>query len=297
MPILALNTVGLSKDDTERAVGYALQNGITHIDFHPGPKERDGVAAFLQKHPEARRKIFLNTKIRKAPPGTSPEEAALRTRQQIDDDLEALFGSSSSKMKKQVDMLMLRDSPDCAVMQAQWKVLENAVQKGQCRSIGVINFCQGALKCLLETAKIKPAVNYYIDAHGLRTFGESRGIKTFAYGAVGEPGPNAELLKSRILKRIGDAHGNKTPEQVALRWVLQTGAAVSVRPTLQFGLGTSVCDASSEDCLNGLVGRASSFDWTLTDAEMAELDAMTSPDDNPTLFSSAGCTGAFVMPK
>lgn len=139
------------------------------------------------------------------------------------------------------------------------------------------------------------------DAHGLRTFGESRGIRTFAYGAVGEPGPNQEILSSPLLKKIGKKH-HKSPEQVALRWVLQTGAAVSVRPTLSFGLGQSSCPAAEEEeeeacCYHGLQARASSYDWALTEQEIAQLDAMTSPDDNPTLFSSAGCPGAFVMPK
>ena len=133
------------------------------------------------------------------------------------------------------------------------------------------------------------------DAHGLRTFSESRGIRTFAYGAVGEPGPSEELLSSPILQRIGKAHGNKSSEEVAVRWVLQSGAAVSVRPTTNFGLGTSTCVDPS--CGDGLKKRASSFNWSLTAKDMKELDALTSPDDNPTLFSSAGCPNAFVMPK
>ena len=36
------------------------------------------------------------------------------------------------------------------------------------------------------------------DAYGVRAFGESRGIRTFAYGALGEPGPSAELLASPV---------------------------------------------------------------------------------------------------
>lgn len=131
------------------------------------------------------------------------------------------------------------------------------------------------------------------DAHGLRTFGENKGIRSFAYGAVGEPGPSQELLSNPLLRTIGSRHG-KTPEQVALRWVLQTGVAVSVRPTLNFGLGYSVCPL--DRCYNELAARAESFDWSLSEKEMAQLDAVPSPDDNPTLFSSAGCPGAFVMP-
>ena len=293
-PKLALNTVGLSVEDTTRALAYAVAAGVKHVDFHPG-KERDGVAQFLKENPGSRKKLFLNTKIRKAPPGTSPSEAAERTRNQIDEDLAALGVSS-------VDMLMLRDSPDCEVIQAQWAVLEDALAQKKTRSIGVINFCEKALTCVLQTAKIKPALNYYMlhvgmgtDPRGLRSFGESRGIRTFAYGAAGEPGPNEELLSSPILKRIGDAHGKK-PEEVALRWVTQNDCAVSVRPTLDFGLGTGLCTVENK-CKEGFEARAASFGWSLTKEEMGELNALTSPNDNPTLFSSAGCPDAFVVMK
>lgn len=293
-PKLALNTVGLSVEDTTRALTYAVAAGVKHVDFHPG-QERDGVAKYIKENPGSRNKLFLNTKIRKAPPGTSPSEAAERTRNQLDEDLAALGVTS-------VDMLMLRDSPDCEVIQAQWAVLEEALAQKKTRSIGVINFCEKALTCVLQTAKVKPALNYYMlhvgmgtDPRGLRSFGESRGIRTFAYGAAGEPGPNEELLSSPVLKRIGDAHGKK-PEEVALRWVTQNGCAVSVRPTLDFGLGAGMCTEENK-CKEGFEARASSFGWSLTKGEMEELDALTSPNDNPTLFSSAGCPDAFVMKK
>jgi len=290
-PTLALNTVGLSADETEEAVRLAKLSGITHIDFHPG-KERDGVAQFMKK--EGREGLFLNTKIRKAKPGTSPSDAAELARLQIEEDLKVLGVES-------VDMLMLRDSPDCEVIQAQWAVLENALASGKTKSLGVINFCESAMSCVLQSAKVKPALNYYMlhvgigkDAHGLRTFCESRGVRTFAYGAVGEPGPSEELLTSPLLKKIGASH-KKSPEEVALRWVTQGGAAVSVRPTTNFGLGTSVC--KSPKCEEGIRARASSFQWSLTKGEMKALDSVTSPDDNPTLFSSSGCPNSFVMPK
>ena len=133
------------------------------------------------------------------------------------------------------------------------------------------------------------------DAHGLRQFCDAQGIRTFAYGAVGEPGPNTELLSSPVVTMIAKAH-QKSPEQVALRWVLQSGAAASVRPTLEFGLGMGAC-RDDGSCEQGLMSRARSLDWSLSSREMQTLDALTSPGDNPTLFSSAGCPGAFVMPK
>lgn len=153
-PVLALNTVALNAEETERALGYATSQGIRHVDFHPG-KERDGVALYLKNHPEARKDLFLNTKIRKAPPGTSAADAADMARKQIEEDL-GILGVD------QVDMLMLRDSPDCDVIQAQWKVMEEALASGKTRSIGVINFCEKALTCVLETATVKPAINYFM---------------------------------------------------------------------------------------------------------------------------------------
>jgi diketogulonate reductase-like aldo/keto reductase len=134
------------------------------------------------------------------------------------------------------------------------------------------------------------------DAHGLRSFGEARGIRTFAYGAIGEPGPSDALLNDPTLVEIAQSHC-KSPEEVAVRWVLQSGAALSVRPTNAFGLGVSVCPTVDEACKGGIRARASVFDWQLTKRELAKLDTLSSPDDNPTLFSSAGCPGAFSMPS
>lgn len=291
MPTLALNTAGMTADASERATREALAAGITHVDFHPGI-ERDGVARFLASSPASRSAIFLTTKIAKPKPGTAPAAAAELVSKQIDADLSVLGLPS-------VDMLMLRDSPDCDVMQAQWAAMEGALASKKCRALGLINYCESSLQCILQTAKTKPALNYFMQhvgmgpasAGSLRAFGEARGIKTFAYGALGEPGPSDELLTSPTLKKIGDAHARST-EEVALRWLLQNGCAVSARPTSNFGLGTSAC-AEGEACKAGLRARSQAFDWALTAAEMRELDAMTSPGGNPTLFSSLGCPDSF----
>ena len=296
-PTLALNTAGLSAGASATAFRKALAAGITHVDFHPGI-ERDGVAAVLKgKDAPTRSSVFLTTKIEFAKKGASPEQAAEATRRQIDEDLGVLGVDS-------VDMLMLRDSLSCDVTAAQWAVLEKAKAAGRARSLGVINFCEGSLKCLLRTANEKPSVNYYQqhvgmgpDPKGLRSFGESKGIRTFAYGALGEPGPSDELLASPVLKRIGAAHGGKLPEEVALRWALQGGAAVSIRPTADFGLGRSACSEASAACADGLARRAAARGWALTRAEMEELDALTSPDSNPTLFSTTGCPDSFFAGK
>jgi hypothetical protein len=71
MPVLALNTAGMTASDSTRATLEALDAGITHVDFHPGI-ERDGVAAALKS---SKRDLFLTTKIAKPPVRTTPEKA------------------------------------------------------------------------------------------------------------------------------------------------------------------------------------------------------------------------------
>jgi len=293
MPTLALNTAGLTAEGSERATLAALYAGISHVDFHPGV-ERDGVAKALAASGK-RSSLFLTTKIRKPAAGTPPDVAAEAVRTQLADDL-AVLGV------ERVDMLMLRDSPDCAVMQAQWAAMEGVLASGRARSIGVINYCEKSLGCILSTAKTPPAINYIMqhvgmgpDALGLRAYGEKRGVRTFAYGALGEPGPEAELVGSAALRSIGERHG-RSFEEVALRWVLQGGSAVSVRPTSDFGLGGSKC-AEDGACEAGLRARAQAFDWSLTAEEMAQLDGLRSPAGNPTLFSSLGCPDSYFAAK
>ena len=67
------------------------------------------------------------------------------------------------------------------------------------------------LDCLLKAARVKPALDYYClhpgmgpDAHGLRSYAAKRGVKTFAYGAIGEPGPVRAPRPGRAGERFRD---------------------------------------------------------------------------------------------
>ena len=205
-PTLALNTAGMSADSAELAFRNAIAAGISHVEFHPGI-ERDGVARVLPS--VARESVFLTTKIETGwEQRPSPSAAAASVRKRLDANLAALG-------VERVDMLMLRESPDCAVVQAMWAEMEKAKAEGRARSLGVVdhcdptltltptptpfrprptltspdpnqvNYCEGALNCLLSTAKERPCVNYIQlhagmgpDSGGLRAFGESRAIRT-----------------------------------------------------------------------------------------------------------------------
>ena len=149
-PTLALNTAGMSADSAELAFRNAIAAGISHVEFHPGI-ERDGVARVLPS--VARKSVFLTTKIETGwEQRPSPSAAAASVRKRLDADLAALG-------VEHVDMLMLRESPDCAVVQAMWAEMEKAKAEGRARSLGVVDCC-GPTPTLTPTPTPTPADPY-----------------------------------------------------------------------------------------------------------------------------------------
>ena len=93
-------------------------------------------------------------------------------------------------------------------------------------------------------------------------------------------------MESDVLRKIGAKYG-VSPAQVAVRWNLQNGNAVSARPTAEFGLGVSACRADGS-CAGGLRDRAFAVaGFALTKQEMRDIDALAAPDAVPCLFSKA----------
>ena len=294
----AVNTADLSAEQVKRSIALAVEKGITAVDFHLGSSdngalEREGVARAVRSI--GREKLTLITKLDK-PNMTDPAEAAALAASTLDDEFEALGVAS-------VDVLLLKDSATCSVMQAQWAVLEEALAAGRAHALGVYNYCEFGLKCLLATATTPPAYNFLMrhvgmgpDATGIIAFGAARGIKTVTYGTLGEPTALTELLTSSVVRAIAEAHG-RSVEEVALQWNAQAGFAISSRITADYAPdnephGTSYCTA---DCDAALTAMAQLGQWDLTAEEVAQLDALAfnAYPQSPEYYSSTGCPESF----
>ncbi len=106
-------------------------------------------------------------------------------------------------------------SPANAQLRAEtWRVLEQSLDNGTARSIGVSNYEQHHLQALLQQASVLPAVNQ-IEVHPMRQCRQLRaqcaaaGVAVVAYASLG----CGALLKERVVHDVAARLG-KTPAQV-----------------------------------------------------------------------------------
>lgn len=114
-----------------------------------------------------------------------------------------------------------------------WRAMEDLVDGGRCRAIGLSDIGLDDLVPLYESARIKPAVvqveaHPYLPESELLEFCKKKEIVFLAFAPLGHgirPGPLEDPVVSRIAARIG-----KTPAQVLLAWAVQRGTAVLTTP-------------------------------------------------------------------
>ncbi|KAL7065313.1 hypothetical protein AAHC03_05838 [Spirometra sp. Aus1] len=118
-------------------------------------------------------------------------------------------------------------------LEETWQGMEELVEAGLVRSIGVSNFNRAQLDRILAVCKIPPAVNEIeVSVNWLNekliNYAHSKGIQIIAYAVLGSPGTKVDvppLMEEEFVKKIALAHG-KTPAQVLLRHGIQRGLAV-----------------------------------------------------------------------
>ncbi|TFK19277.1 D-xylose reductase [Coprinopsis marcescibilis] len=127
-----------------------------------------------------------------------------------------------------------------ASIQETWQALENLVDLGLVKTIGVSNF-QGALIIdLLRYARIRPAIlqveiHPYLAQTALIDFAKSQGIAITAYSSFGPQSfieldwdkakDTPPLFEHPVITALATKY-EKTPAQVLLRWASQRGLAV-----------------------------------------------------------------------
>ena len=104
-----------------------------------------------------------------------------------------------------------------------WRAMEEAVDAGLIKSIGVSNFHPHHIDALLETARIKPAVNQILlnpsdMQEELVRYNKKHDILSEAYSPLG----TGKIFEVESLKDLASKY-NKTVAQVVIRWSLHHG--------------------------------------------------------------------------
>ena len=139
-----------------------------------------------------------------------------------------------------------------------WPGMERARELGHARSIGVSNFDVGELDEVIGAGSVSPVVNQvqfnpFAYRRALLEACERHNVVLEAYSPLGTGRLLSDQTVSGIAQRIG-----RTPAQVLLRWCLERRIPVIPKSTHR----------------ERIEENAQIFDFTLSDDDMADLDAL-----------------------
>ena len=198
----------------EESVLAALNSGYRHIDTAAAYGNEESVGAAIKKSGINRHELFVTTKL------WNSDHGYQNTKKAIDTSLEKLgLDYLDLYLIHWPNPATMRDN--WAELNAEsWQAMEEAVQAGKIRAIGVSNFRKHHLDELLKTAEIKPAVNQnYLNPSDMQEdlvkYNDSLGIVNEAYSPLGTGG----LLSNEVVNEIAEKYG-KSPAKILIRWSL-----------------------------------------------------------------------------
>lgn len=290
MPTVGLGTWEFNNTEVKDAVQAALAAGFKHIDCAHNYRNQVGIGEGLAASGKKREEVFITSKV----PGCGIQglgkgDCFGNSMKFIADDIKQL--SSSGFPTKYVDLLLIHfppcmhgllpyapnpfatscrrkrngctDPDNCRAIAEQWRALELAYHQGLARAIGVSDYCSACFKCLGANVTVQPMLNnlqfHYgmgPDPQGTRSFAKKHDMVYMAWSPLGHGEGSTPIYSRALPMKIGEAH-NKSGAQVALKWILSHNATLTTKSSNPKHLAEDI----------------DLFDWELTAAEMAAMDA------------------------
>ncbi|WP_042478929.1 aldo/keto reductase [Bacillus ndiopicus] len=248
MPGMGLGVFQVENDATADIVKNAIEVGYRSIDtaaiYGNEAGVGEGIKQALASTGLQREDLFITSKVWNA--GLSYEETI------------AAYDESLAKLGLDYLDLYLIHWPGKDKYAESWKALEDLYEQGKIKAIGVCNFNVSHLQNLLSFARIKPVLNQ-VEFHPrlqqaeLRAFCEQHQIQLEAWAPLMQGG----LLEDETISKIATKYGKSTA-QVILRWDVQNGVITIPKSVRK----------------ERMVQNADIFDFSLTDEEMAIINAM-----------------------
>jgi diketogulonate reductase-like aldo/keto reductase len=239
IPALGFGTLIPDPSATKEAVRISLEVGFRQFDCAERYRNEEHVGEAMRtvfKESKVKRKdVFVGTKLwnnnHRAERVKPAFEASLRRLQLDYVDLYCIHTPFAFKPGDEQDP---RDENGKVIYDVAttltdtWKALENLVDEGQCKAIGLSNVNLEQLKEVFEIARVKPAVlqvesHPYLPEWELLEYCKRNGIVMQAFAALGH-GMEPKLIDDPVITAIAK-RVNKTSAQVLLAWALQRGTA------------------------------------------------------------------------
>jgi alcohol dehydrogenase (NADP+) len=275
MPVVGLGTYKSEPNQVGDAIKYAIQEvGYAHIDGASVYHNEEEIGETYQEVFKTikRENVFVTSKLWNT--DHNPKDVETACKKTLSDlHLEHLdlylmhwsvaFANTGEQEPKGSSGQVLMQ--DISVRQT-WEAMENLVNKGLVKSIGVANFSCVMLHDLLTYAKIMP-VNNQIEVHPyntqteLITYCQSKNIVVTAYSPLGRQGVSTvsgpRLFSDPLILDMAAKYA-KTPAQILINWAIQRRTVV---------IPKSVTPERIKE--NFQV-----FDFDITAADVAQIEAL-----------------------
>ena len=247
MPLLGIGLFKIPETDIAiDSVKSALEIGYRLIDTATVYGNESAVGIAIKDSGIKRADIFLTTKLWNEDHGYKAARKALE--------------ASLKRLDTHYLDLYLIHWPVPGIRLESWRALEDMMEEGLCRSIGVSNYMKRHLVELLMNCRIKPAVNQielspfnFLHREDVIQFCRKNEIHIEAYS------PLTKGLKLNDPRLIRMAHRYyKTPAQLLLRWAMQEGFTVIPKSVKK----------------ERLLENARIFDFNLSPEDMSFLNSM-----------------------
>ncbi|MBT0565588.1 aldo/keto reductase [Williamsia sp. CHRR-6] len=263
IPQLGYGVFQIAPEETAAATRQAIEIGYRHIDTAQMYQNEAGVGQGIADSGVDRSEIYVTTKLNNG--FHRPDDA----RRSLDESLRKLGTDHVDLFLIHWPLPTLYDGDFVST----WKTMIEFAEDGRATSIGVSNFQPAHLDRLAAETGVVPAINQievhpYFANRDVCTDSTGRGIAVEAWSPIAQGGVLGDPILSAIAERLG-----KTTAQVTLRWHIQHGYIVFPKST-----------TASRVRENFEI-----FDFELTDADMASIDALDQGESgrtgpNPDVF-------------
>ncbi|XP_050314163.1 1,5-anhydro-D-fructose reductase-like isoform X2 [Anthonomus grandis grandis] len=286
MPMIGYGTWNATDAELEAAVEAALEAGYRHIDTAYVYENEKVIGTVVKRWIDSgkltRDDLFLVTKV--PPGGNRPEGVSKYIKKSLEflqvDYVDLYLVHVPFGFKDVEDNLHPFKEDGTIDMDvntdhiAIWKAMEEQVDKGLAKSIGISNFNRAQVSRILKNARIRPSslqieLHAYHQQNELVDFCKKNDIVVTAYSPLGNPGlatfltqfgqhvklPN--IMENPIVNELAKKH-NKTPAQILLRHIVQRGICAIPKSTNPKRLRQNIdifdfsLDQEDMEAMNGL---------------------------------------------